>query len=188
MKKIITIFILVSLIITLFTPVAQAAKKTTTLEGKTVYVYTQAEINEVIRVVYAESRNQPYLGMIGVAQSAFNRFENNHGKYSMSYITRNKGKSRQYAKASKSILKSKNKSVIASVAKCRKAVLYAMNNRIFPKICTMFQRANRPHWGSNRNIPRYCRIGAHTFYTTGKAKPIKGPKYVDRNGKLIRRK
>ncbi len=178
MKKTIISFIMVFFIIVLFTQTALAAKKI-----DHTYIYTQAEINEVIRVVYAECKNQPYLGMIGVAHTVFSRYENNKGKYSMKHITRRS----QYAKAGAWIFRSKKKSVITIVEKCHKAVLYAMNNRIFPSNCTMFQRANRSHWGRSKNIPRYCRIGAHTFYTVGKDKPVNGLEYVDKNGKLIRR-
>jgi spore germination cell wall hydrolase CwlJ-like protein len=182
MKKIILFCIVVLLIITLFIPIAQA-KATKTPDGKIKYTYTEAEINELTRVVYAEARNQPFYGRAAVALTAIYRYENNKGKYSMRHITRHG----QYAKAGRWILTSKKKGVIASVKKCREAVMYAIDHRILPKNCTMFQRANRKHWGRNKNIPRYCRIGDHTFYTVGKAKAVPGNMYIDTSGQLVKR-
>jgi spore germination cell wall hydrolase CwlJ-like protein len=182
MKKILSFCIVFLLAITLCISVAQA-KVTLMPNGKLAFTYTEAEINELIRVVYAEARNQPFLGMVGVAQTASYRYKNNLGKYSVAYITRRS----QYSKAGKWILTSKRKGVIASVKKCREAVMYAIKHPVFPSNCTMFQRANRKYWGHDKNKPRYCTIGAHTFYTNGKAKPVKGDMYVDTSGKLVKR-
>jgi spore germination cell wall hydrolase CwlJ-like protein len=179
MKKTISSIIIVLLIITICMPTA-FAKVEKTPDGKTKYTFTVAEINEMIRVVYAEARNQPFYGKVGVAQTITNRYKNNKGKYSIHYLTRRS----QYAKAGKWILTSKRKGVIASVKECRKAVMYAINNQVFPTNCTMFQRANRKYWGHSKNKPRYCRIGAHTFYTVGKAKEPPNALYIDTDGKL----
>jgi hypothetical protein len=175
MKKLVALLIVSVCIMALFIPIGQAYTKT--------YTYTDAQVDTVTRVLMAECPNQPFYGQVAVASTAIYRYENNHGKYSMEYITRRS----QYAKKGKWVTCSKNKQIRAAYEKCKKAVLWVIDHRVLPKNCTMFKRADRKTWssrGCGRRIYRYCRIGAHTFYTNGPAKPVKGPLYIGQDGKL----
>lgn len=153
MKKITSIILALIILLTLNTAYAKT--------------YTEKDIKLIGRVVQAEANNQPFLGKVSVALTVINRYES--GKYgkSLTHITRRS----QFCKAR-----------YASKASIT-AVKYAIDNRLLPPNVFYFQRANRKTWGGRPSIKRYCTIGAHTFYTAGKAKPVVGA-YIGRDGRL----
>lgn len=162
MKKIVCFLGVLLFSITLFLPAAQA---------KT-FKYTSADIKLIARVVYAESRNQPYLGKIAVALVVINRYESGIYGKTLAMVTR-KG---QFCKS------------VRTSQTCINAVKWAIKNRVLPKNTFYFQRSKSLFWGGRKRIIRYCRIGAHSFYTLGKAKSVTGDRYIDKNGKLVERK
>jgi spore germination cell wall hydrolase CwlJ-like protein len=147
--------------------------------------YTRAEKEIIARVEYAECLHQPVLGRYGVIQSVMNRLESGLYGKSLNRITRRS----QYAKARSSLARKDKRGNYKDkhFARCMRDVEYVISHRLFPKNMYYFKRANRPYWRNTkagRRIVRYCRIGAHTFYTYKSAKPVPGNVYVGKDGKL----
>jgi spore germination cell wall hydrolase CwlJ-like protein len=147
------------LIISGITPLSQA---------KT-YQYSEKDIKMIARVVYGESRSQPFLGKAAVSLVVINRHE-----------------SGRYGKTIRCVIFAKNQFYVAKKTDqtCIRAVHWAIKNRVLPKNTYYFRRSKSKNWHHRQY---YCRIGSHSFYTSGKAKDVTGPLYIDRRGKLKER-
>lgn len=157
--------ILIAITIALAIVCAALCVYTHTAYAKT---YGKADIKLIARVVYAEARNQPFLGKMAVALTVINRYESGEYGKSLTYITRRS----QFCKSRRT-----NKT-------CIRAVKLAIANRLLPSNCYYFQRSKRAVWRSRPRIKKYCRIGNHTFYFLDKPVPVTGRWYINTKGKL----
>jgi len=115
--------------------------------------YTKEEKEIIAKVVHAEARGEEFGGQVAVAVVVLKRYES--GKFGKS-IRKVAYAAHQFANSTK--YNDEN----------MRAVEYAIDHLDdYPDNMYYFQRANRKFWGKSKTIKRYCRIGAHTFYTAG---------------------
>ena len=124
--------------------------------NNTKHKYTEKEIILIARVVYAESRGEPFLGKVAVAQVVMNRFEAGYGKTVASVV---------FARHQFCVSRKTN-------SECIRAVRSALIKKILPKNTYFFRTSRSTHW--RKGMYYYKRIGHHSFFTLGKAiLPIK---------------
>jgi spore germination cell wall hydrolase CwlJ-like protein len=114
--------------------------------------YSEKEKKYIARVVYAESQGESMEGKIAVACVVLNRYE-----------------SGRFGKTIRRVVFAKHQFAVAGTynAECMEAVEAAVSDNPYPDNMFYFKRADRKYWGDDKSIKRYCRIGAHTFYTVG---------------------
>jgi N-acetylmuramoyl-L-alanine amidase len=112
--------------------------------------YSDEEKELIARVVYAESRGEPFEGQIAVAAVILNRYES--GKFGKSV------RSVVYAKEQFAVSRKFNDESMA-------AVEAAIAGTDYPDTMYYFQKSKRKKWGDKIY---YGRVGNHSFYLAGK--------------------
>jgi N-acetylmuramoyl-L-alanine amidase len=103
----------------------------------------------IAKVVYAESRGEPFEGQAAVAAVVINRYESGRFGKTIKRVV--------YAKNQFSVGKRYNKQNMAAVEK-------AIAEDKYPNNMFYFKRSKSHHW---RNFKFYCRIGHHNFFLGG---------------------
>ncbi len=174
MKRLIAVLTLLVVLSICCIPINQAQAESNTQEtfniSKTFSPkpITNAEIQLIARVVYAEARGEPFLGKVAVANVVLNRYES--GRFGKT-VTRVVRQRHQFCVARRT-----NQA-------CRDAVLILIRNnlRLLPPNVYYFKRSAK-RW---RNFKRYCKIARHNFFAQGKPVPDTNKPYINKNGRLV---
>jgi hypothetical protein len=158
MNKILS-FLLIILIIMCVPMIAHA-------EDEEIREYTQADMELIARVVYAESRGECFEGKVAVAAVIINRVN-------------------YYNSSVKSVVFAPNQFAVSGKYDdgCMDAVKFVIENDYYPLPinCLYFKNSG----GKWRNFVKYCKIGGHYFYTNNEAEFKFSHYKFDENGSVV---